>query len=245
MYHKIRITVASLAVMAICFVSSTGTLSYFTDSDSKSNDFVVGSASTNLTVYSASTGGNDNILNPSDYKLVNGHAVYDCETADSPCVTVSEIPFYPQAENNGNIPVYQRFRVVIPFELREVITITLPCSLEPDADDVEVSTCEDDNYSITYNPSVLVEDTPTYAEYYIISKAALGMERTTAEWPATAIKIGDLSSVTNLADHMTCGDANSGTSNCSLGVKTYSDVIQTAGFIDAKTAFTEFTETYN
>ncbi|MBQ9017778.1 hypothetical protein IJ118_01810 [Candidatus Saccharibacteria bacterium] len=244
MYHKIRITVASLAVMSICLISSAGTLSYFTDSDSKSNDFVVGNASTNLIIYNDQAGGSDHVFNASDYKLVDGYAVRDCETADSPCTAVDNIPFYPQAENNGNIPVYQRFRVVVPIVLRDVLSLALPCDL-PDVDDTGKSTCENDNYSITYNQSVSVDDTPTYAEYYIVGKAALGMGRTTAAWPVTAIEIGNLSTVANLAENMTCESGDENTNNCSLGIKTYSDVIQTTGFSDANSAFTGFAETYN
>lgn len=225
MYHKIRITVVSLMVMMAIVLSSAGTLSFFTDTDSQTNDFTVGNVSTVLSIYSDASGSSELDVNADEYKLTNN----------------SPKPFYLQATNNGNIPVYQRFRVVIPITLASVVTLDLPtmnnnCVVETASN----HTCENANYTVTYNPSVSVENTPTYAEYYIISKDALAVNATTSGWPTEAIKIGDISGVDNSL--FTCAD-NSG-NNCVLGISAYSDAIQTTGFADAISAFANMAETY-
>lgn len=226
MYHKIRITVASLMVMMICVLSSSTTLSYFTDTDYKMNSFIVGNASTTVTVYDNITG-NRHEIDPSDeaYHLTDGLT----------------IPFYPQASNDGNIPVYQRFRVVIPIALANVITLDLPamnnnCVITTASE----NTCSNTDYTVTYKPSVSVENTPSYAEYYIVSNNAVDVNDTTSEWPMTGINIGNLSGID--PSLFTCAGGNA--NNCVLGVNIYSDVIQTTGFANALSAFASAGETY-
>lgn len=222
MYRKIRITVASLAVMIICLLSSTATLSYFTDTQVATNNFIVGNASTVLAIYNHESGDSEHVFNAEDYTLTNG----------------LDIPFYLQATNDGNIPVYQRFRVVIPISLADVVSINLPdCVISPATD----NTCSNSNYTVTYNPSVSVEDTPTYAEYYIVSNNILDVEGETAEWPTESIHIGNLSGVEDNS-LLTC--ENNDSNNCVFGISTYSDVIQTTGFTSATNAFENSLETY-
>ena len=98
MYHKVRITVVSLVVMIVCVLSSSGTLSYFTDTDTKTNNFVVGNASTELKLYS------DDTLVDDDYLF---------SAAGLVLTDNSNIDVYPQATNDGNIPVYQRLNNII------------------------------------------------------------------------------------------------------------------------------------
>ena len=206
MYHKVRITVASLVVIAITVLSSTGTLSYFTDTDAKVNDFTVGSVSTALAIYDDVTGGNKHELVASNYVLTSGEA--------------RNIPFYLQAENDGTVSVYQRFRVVIPIALASVVTLETPNNA---------------NYVVTYNSSV----NNTYAEYYIVNQNVLGVGQVTNEWPTVAIHING-NFVANDPRFVCEGDGN----NCVLGIRAYSDAIQAAGFTDATTAFGNLTETY-
>lgn len=226
MYRKIRITVASLVVMVICVLSSVGTLSYFTDIDSKSNDFTIGNASSDLMIYNDGAGDEEHIFSASDYTLVPG---------------MPDIPYYLQAKNDGNIPVYQRFRVVIPIALANAMTLELPCTLGELVDGVR--TCSSDDYDITYDSSVNVGAEPTYAEYYIVSKNLLDVNRTTSEWPVTAIKVGDIpDGITESSEIVTCMDNDS--NKCVLGIRAYSDVIQTTVSESATQAFEDFTETY-
>lgn len=214
MYHKIRITVVSLIAVAICVLSSGATLSYFTDSKSTTNHFVVGNASTSLAIYDDVTGDEYHVLDDSEYTVV-ANGVLKNNTK------LSGIPFYLQATNDGNIPVYQRFRVVIPKDLASVVTLNTPTN---------------SNYTVTYDPSV----NDTYAEYYIVSNTALAVGNTTAEWPTTSIHIGDISGVDNSL--FTC--ANSNANNCVLGISVYSDAIQAAGFTSAAQALANLVETY-
>ena len=101
MYHKIRITVASLVVMAVCLLTSVGTLSYFTDTASTVNTFTVGNVATQLAMYS------DN----------SGTTLFDISGVDPLTSNLStgdsDVNLFMQATNTGNVPVYQRFRVVI------------------------------------------------------------------------------------------------------------------------------------
>lgn len=221
MYHKIRITVVSLAVMMICMLSTNATLSYFTDNDVKTNDFVVGNASTSLTIYDDITG--------------DKHE-FDANTLP-PLEDNQDIPFYLQATNEGNIPVYHRFRVVIPKALADVITLELP-----DMDDschittTSENSCSNTDYTVTFKPSV----DNTYAEYYITNNQVLAVGQSTSEWPTMGIHIDGLSE-TNKA-LFTC--ANNDNNNCVLGINAYSDVVQTTGFMNATAAFESLAETY-
>ena len=230
MYHKIRITVVSLIVMTLCVLSSVATLSYFTDTDVATNTFVVGNASTKLMIYDdVSTAGNYQVLDASDekYNLVPG----------------LDIPFYLEATNDGNIPVYQRFRVVIPIALRSVIMLDLPdCAIDTTIE-AGVSECSNVDYTVTYNPAVLVGETPTYAEYYIVSNLPVAKNGKTKEWPTSMIKIGEITD--EQKSLFVCPVSDSSDNNCTLGISAYSDAIQTTGFDNATEAFQSLTvETY-
>ena len=205
MYHKIRITVVSLIAIAICVLSSGATLSYFTDSVATTNNFTVGNASTSLAIYNDVAGDSEHLFNASSYTLTSN----------------LDIPYYLQATNDGNIPVYQRFRVVIPKDLASVVTLNTPTN---------------SNYTVTYKPSV----NEAYAEYYIVNNTALAVGDTTAEWPTTSIHIGDISDVDNSL--FTCANGNA--NNCVLGISVYSDAIQAAGFTSAAQALANLVETY-
>ena len=229
MYHKIRITAVSLVVIVICILSSAGTLSYFTDTDGVTNNFTLGNAATELKKYG-------------DVSSEEPQAI-----STEPVTDNSLYAFHLQARNIGNIPVYQRFRVVIPIEFAGLVTLTIPdmeeCTLTTAVGTMETSTCSNDNYTVTYDPSVEVENVATYAEYYIVSKAPLVVDGLTAEWPTSEINFGNISSVENYRNILSCGDD---VNNCVLGIGIYSDVIQTAGFADgAVEAFENFTESYN
>ncbi len=223
MYHKIRITVASLVIMTFCTLSSVMTLSYFTDTKSTSNEFTIGNASTSLAIYD-------------EVESENRH-VFDADN-HGPLVDNAEISFYPQATNDGNIPVFQRFRIVIPIALAEYIKLNLPtnCEVETATDHV----CTSDDYTITYNPSVNVEETPTYAEYYIVSNRKLAVGSKTSEWPTEKLIFTGISNANKSL--FTC--ANNDNNNCVLGINIYSDAIQTTGFANANEAFTNLAETY-
>ena len=191
MYHKIRITVAAIVVMTLCMLSSTMTLSYFTDTDGTTNSFRIGNASSSLSIY----GDTDKTpFNADQYTL----------TPNMP-----DIPFYLEAENTGNIPVYQRFRVVIPAELNNRI---------------ELVTSENTAYTITHTDNV----------YYIVSNNVLAVNETTEHWPTTAIHIVDLTGIDT--SQFTCSDNTN--NNCVIGVSAYSDIIQTTGFASVEDAFT-------
>lgn len=212
MYHKIRITVASLAAVLLSIAGSSMTLSYFMDTDAETNNFVVGNVSTELTIYKDSNASAK--LSASDYTLVDQLSV----------------PFYLSAKNDGNISVYQRFRVVIPKALAEKVQLKL--------DDCVLSSgsCSSDDYTITYNSNV----DNTYAEYYLTSKSALGVNASTAEWPATELYFDGITDA-DTSQFSGCGSDNN---SCVLGIKAYSDAIQTTGFTSATSAFENFTETY-
>lgn len=241
MYHRIRITVVSLVVMAIVMLSSVATLSYFTDTDSKVNDFAVGNAKTTLVIYDeVSDADSRHEIVASDYTAVTNHVIKCASCTTDEQLELDSLPFYLQATNDGNIPVYQRFRVVIPIALANVVSLDLPntyngCNVKT----VENNTCSNTDYTITYNPSVSVEDKPTYAEYYIVSNSKLAVDGKTKEWPINGIKFGDISSLDESL--LTCGENDD---NCAVGVKAYSDVIQTAGFQTAVEAFAGAGKTY-
>lgn len=209
MYRKIRIAVVSLVLTTACVLSSSATLSYFTDVDSETNTFTVGSISTMLAIY----GDNDGTIPfaEPDEPIVNG-----------------TIPFYLQAENDGNVKVYQRFRVVIPSALADVVTLDLPCT-------VVNNTCSTTNYIVTYNPAVNETD----AEYTITSKAVVAVGGVTNRWPVRGIVIDGITDVDQSL--FTC---ENGSNDCVLGITTYSDAIQAAGFSDAVSAFASLTGTH-
>ncbi len=226
MYHKIRITVVSLVVMAMCVLSSVGTLSYFTDTDAAINNFVVGNASTKLAIYDDVTGDEYREIDASRYTLVQN----------------LQIPFYLQATNDGNIPVYQRFRVVIPKALSSAVTLDLPtmndnCAINTSAE----STCRNDNYIVKYKPSVMDGDNE-YAEYYIMSVNPLAKDSKTVEWPTVKLAIGDITS--EMEGLFVCPESDDSGNNCTLGISAYSDAIQTTGFNSATEAFDSLRETY-
>lgn len=240
MYHKVRITVVSLVVVAIVLISSVGTLSYFTDTDSSTNDFAVGNAKTTLTIYDEiSDANNKHELVANDYTVVDNHVIKCASCAVNE--QLDSLPFYLQATNDGNIPVYQRFRIVIPIALANVVSLDLPdtyngCEVEKVAN----HTCSNADYTITYDSSVDVEGAPTYAEYYIVSNGKLAVNAKTNGWPIEGIKFGVISSDLDEA-LFTCANDSS---NCAVGVKAYSDTIQTAGFQTAAEAFTNVRGTY-
>ncbi len=189
MFQKVRITVASIAIIALCLLSSTFTLSYFTDTDGSTNNFKVGHAASALSIFKDSAGETPFVA--SDYTLEQG----------------MDIPFYIEAENTGNIPVYQRFRVVIPADLTGLITLETPPT---------------DKYTVTQSANV----------YYIVSTGVLTVDETTEHWPTVAIHIGNIPSDMSPYE---CSDATD--NNCVLGLNVYSDVIQTTGFDSATAAF--------
>ena len=208
MYHKVRITVAAIAVMTLCLLSSTMTLSYFTDTEFSTNEFTVGNASTSLAIY-------DDISSATPRQF---------DVATYSPLTDRPIPFYLQATNDGNIPVYQRFRVVIPKALANVVTLDLPNSTD---------------YTVAYEASV----NDTYAEYYITSTSPLAVGATTNNWPSEAkITINGLSSADESL--FTCSETGNN-NDCVFGIDVYSDAVQVAGFADATTAFAGVTETYH
>ena len=222
MYRKIRITVMSLVVMSIVMLSSVGTLSYFTDTDEATNNFLVGNAATELKIYSDDAGENEFVV-PAE-ALEDG----------------TEIAFYPQATNTGNIPVFQRFRVVIPIGLEDVVTPKLPTDDSCAVKTTETHTCSNSDYTIIYKPYDSEANTP--AEYDIVSNNILALGSKTSRWPMTGIKFGDISSIDS--EVYTC--ANGDRNNCMFGVNIYSDVMQTTGSINgAISAFENFTVTNN
>ena len=226
MYHKIRITVVSLVVMAMCALSSVGTLSYFTDTDVATNNFVVGNASTKLAIYDDVTGDEYREIDASGYTLVQN----------------LQIPFYLQATNDGNIPVYQRFRVVIPKALSSVVTLDLPtmndnCTINTGGK----STCRNDSYIVKYEPSIVDGDNE-YAEYYIMSVNPLAKDSKTVEWPTVKIRVGNITS--EMESLFVCPASDDSGNNCTLGISAYSDAVQTTGFMDVENAFSGFVETY-
>lgn len=239
MYRRIRITVVSLVVIAITMLSSVATLSYFTDTDSKTNDFAVGNAKTTLVIYDeVSDASSRHQIVEGDYTVVDNHVLKYASSAAEEQLDI--LPFYLQATNDGNIPVYQRFRVVVPIALANVVSLDLPnayngCNVKT----VENNTCSNADYTITYKSSVSVEDAPTYAEYYIVSNDELEVDGKTKEWPINGIKFGDISSLDESL--LTCDNNDS---SCVVGVKAYSDAIQTAGFQTAAGAFAGVGETY-
>ena len=202
--------------------SSTITLSYFTDTDVKTSDFVVGNASTKLTIYGDESGETE--LDTSSYIITDG----------------DKIPFYLLAKNDGNIPVFQRFRVVIPNDLSGAVTLNLPtenCTIDTSSE----STCDNEKYTVIYKPSVEVDD-QTYAEYYIVSNEVLAKDSETAKWPVMGIKFNEVSGIDKSSLFICEGESNN---NCKLRISAYSDAIQTSGFTDgAVDAFVNFRETY-
>ncbi|MBR3180773.1 SipW-dependent-type signal peptide-containing protein [Candidatus Saccharibacteria bacterium] len=226
MYQKIRIAVVLIVATMICMLSSTATLSYFTDTEIATNDFTVGNASTSLAIFDDITAENKRELDSSNYP---------------PLTDTMEIPFYLQGTNDGNIPVYQRFRIVIPTALASVITLNLPnmnnCAVETTPE----HKCSNDSYIVTYNPSVEVENEPKYAEYYITSINPLGLNDKTIEWPTEKLNFNGITDSNKTL--LTC--ENNDNNSCALGINVYSDSIQTTGFTDAENAFANFAETYN
>lgn len=226
MHRKIRITIVSLMVMIACMISSVGTLSYFTDTDGATNSFTVGNASTVLSMYDDVSGDEKREFDASRYSpLTDG---------------MDDIPFYLQATNSGNIPVYQRFRVVIPIGLEDVVTLKLPTDESCNIKTVDGHKCSNDDYNITYKPYNDEANKP--AEYDIVSMNALsvtGVGSVTREWPTVGIKINGISDANK--DLFECVEGND--NNCTFGIKVYSNAIQTTGFTDAVTAFENFTET--
>lgn len=226
MYKKIRITAIAIVLAVICIASSSGTLSYFTDTDNTENNFVVGRVASELSVY----------------KDTEGTEFDETEYEGHPLEAGNQIPYYLQAENTGNIDAYQRFRIVIPIGLKDAISVKLGGDLaECNAKTATNNICEGSLYKVRYSASVEVDDEPTYAEYYIESKNILAKETKTEEWPTTALYIEAGASSEDLSQ-LACGESGN---NCTLGVKVYSDTIQTYGFSDVSAAFVNFAETYN
>ena len=230
MYHKIRITVASLVIMTTCMLSSVSTLSYFTDSDTKTNSFTIGNISTTLAVYDDVASEPWREFDESNYET-DGHLLPDTDYS---------IPFYMQATNDGNVTVYQRFRVVIPSTLADFVELALPEDMG--TCDARIETCSNEHYSITYDDDVVVEkegeEPITYAEYYIVSidKLAQGGVTNSNGWPIVGIKI-NIPAEGDYGTLFTCADDSR--NNCALGINVYSDAIQTTGFVDAEDAFTD------
>ena len=190
MYHKFRITVAAIVVMVLCMLSSTMTLSYFTDTDGTTNSFKVGHAASTLSIFKDDAGESPFVAD--EYTLEHG----------------MDIPFYLEAKNTGNIPVYQRFRIVIPADLTGLITLETPST---------------NKYTVTQSANV----------YYIVSTGVLAVNETTEHWPTVAIHIGNIPSDMSPYE---CSDTTD--NNCILGLNVYSDVIQTTGFASVEDAFT-------
>ncbi|MBR0488532.1 hypothetical protein IJJ39_02575 [Candidatus Saccharibacteria bacterium] len=219
MYHKVRAIVASLVIITICILSSSGTLSYFTDTDSMTSNFIVGNASTSLAVYDDVTGDEYHLLDVSNYE---------------PLVENTEVPFILESTNDGNIPVYHRFRVVIPSALASVTTIVFSdmdaCVVEDSTTD---HTCSNDNYVVSYTPPTDTSD----AEYSIVSKHAISVGESVSKWgwPTEKIVFGDLAGIDTSVYTCEQDDAN----NCTFGIGIYSDSIQTTGFADAEAAFAD------
>ncbi|MBR2725768.1 SipW-dependent-type signal peptide-containing protein [Candidatus Saccharibacteria bacterium] len=224
MYRKIRITAIAMVLAVICIASSSGTLSYFTDTDDAENNFVVGRVASSVSVYKDT---NKTAFSEADYG------------GNNPLVPKKEIDYFVEAENTGNIEAYQRFRIVIPITLKDVISLKLYGNLS--SCDVKVNdVCENEDYKVTYDDSVEVESVPTYAEYYIESKNILAKDGKTANWPTSALYIEENAENIDLSE-LACGESSN---NCTLGVKVYSDTIQTYGFDNVSSAFVNFTETY-
>ena len=216
MYKSIRVAVASLIVMMICVLSSTLTLSYFTDTVTQSSDFTIGNASTELEV---------------EFQRADTNA---------PITNGEMIPFSLQATNDGNIPIFQRFRIVIPIDLSNAVSLSLAGNDCKNTGTSASGLCSNENYTITYNESVSIENNARYAEYYIVSQEPLSVGDKTAEWlNLPQFEIGDIPSAGS--EPYTC---ESGNNSCVLGIKFYSDSIQTTGFENAEQAFENFTETY-
>lgn len=243
MYYKIRITVASLVVMAVCLLTSVGTLSYFTDTTSMVNTFTVGSVATQLAMYSDDSG-----TTPFDINGV-GPLTSNLSTGDS------DVNLFMQATNTGNVPVYQRFRVVIPKALANMVTLKLPpmtdeCKIDTTFENAPEGTpeesleseCSNENYTVKYKPAVIVDNEAKYAEYYITSKAVLDVNAVTAKWPALGFSFNGVSEANK--DMFVC--ENNDSNKCVLGISIYSDAIQTVGFAnDAVNAFADLAETYD
>lgn len=228
MYRKIRITAIAIVLAVICIASSSGTLSYFTDTDYTENSFAVGRVASELSIYKDTSGAE---FDEADYSINN-----------NPLQANMPIPYYLQAENTGNIDAYQRFRIVIPITLKDVVSVKLGGDLATcDARTTTNNTCEGTLYKVKYNPSVEVDSEPTYAEYYIESKNILAKDGKTEEWPTSALYI-EASATDEDIPQLACGESSN---NCTLGVKVYSDTIQTYGFNDVSAAFSNFNETYN
>ncbi|MBR2710004.1 SipW-dependent-type signal peptide-containing protein [Candidatus Saccharibacteria bacterium] len=226
MYKKIRIATAAGALAVICIASSSGTLSYFTDTVETSNSFAVGRVASELHIYKDTLG--STFMN-SDYD------------EEHPIEAGKPIPYYLEAENTGNIDAYQRFRIAVPINVASVINLKFAGDLtDCDVKTAEDNTCDGELYKVTYDDSVNVEDTPTYAEYYIESKTILAKDGKTEPWPTTAIVIENGATNEDLSK-LTCGVASN---NCTLGIKVYSDTIQTYGFKNVGAAFADFKETY-
>lgn len=227
MYRKIRITAVAMVLAVICIASSSGTLSYFTDTDDTESNFVVGRVASKLSIYKDTNGTE---FSEADYDNSN------------PLRAGMLIPYYLQAENIGNIDAYQRFRIVIPIALKDVVSVKLDGELAScNVKTATNNTCENSVFKVTYDPSVEVENTATYhAEYYIESKNILAKDATTAEWPTSALYIEENTETADLSK-LTCGESSN---NCTLGIKVYSDTIQTYGFNDASGAFANFKENY-
>jgi hypothetical protein len=139
-----------------------------------------------------------------------------------------------KAVNDGNIKVYQRFRLVLPAALADAVTLNLEGMNGCDVRTATSNTCENDNFIANYNPSV-----NGHAEYYIMSKSRLEKNAATTEWPTASLDIANLSSIDR--SRLVC---ESGANSCVLGVGAYSDAIQTTGFNNVTEAFQSFTETY-
>ena len=216
MYKSIRVAVASLIVMMICVLSSTLTLSYFTDTVTQSSDFTIGNASTELEV---------------EFQRADTNA---------PITNGEMIPFSLQATNDGNIPIFQRFRIVIPIDLSNAVSLSLAGNDCKNTGTSASGLCSNENYTITHKESVSIENNARYAEYYIVSQEPLSVGDKTAEWSnLPQFEIGDIPSAGS--EPYTC---ESGNNSCVLGIKFYSDSIQTTGFENAEQAFENFTETY-
>ncbi|MBR2586952.1 SipW-dependent-type signal peptide-containing protein [Candidatus Saccharibacteria bacterium] len=193
MFQKVRITIGSIAVIALCLLSSTFTLSYFTDTVDSVNSFKIGNAASTLSIFKDDTG--ETLFDASEYTLTPN---------------MDDIPFYLEATNTGNIPVYQRFRIVIPTALADYITLNLPTTT--------------DNYTVT---------TPQPGTYYIVSNNVLPVDGKTERWPTLSIRVGDISEVDPSA--YICQETSA--NDCVLGINVHSDVIQTTGFENADDAF--------
>ncbi len=214
---KHKILAIALAVIAMATTSSTLSLSYFTDSSTVINKFTIGSTDVQLFRYYTDLIG-------SRYSAENAawvDGLYENWLADASQVMQGgkDIAFRPYITNLGNIDVYVRLKLYIPYSLLHDGYINI----------VESDAVADGDYTLSSTARTI--DGMDYTIYTYTLQTPLTAGAFTTTPPITALGLTQ-KAVSKRVDLSGFVDENG-----KLAVKTEAESVQAYGFDSAATAF--------